>query len=257
MDKARCFKDCERFMWRTRKFIDIQTEQHRQQLLINVHERTANFVDIERTSNVKEQSVQITEWDKNFTVAGHEVRGNPDQTWLNGGLSRLAYSRSTLAFMRSEPVPFTCEMCDWSNVERGLAMECNVCTHSLENHSHQTCLHVKKTKMEDWIDVEMKEQYTHLTDKIQRQEVALATLNAKLEAMEMKEQQLKNELKTNLEKFKTIAASSSYISLLNEQKSYLRILLKQATQKDAQATVSALNDQIKLIETMTQAITKT
>lgn len=247
MDKTASFKDCECFQWKRRKNVKVLSQSDRQHLLDKLFETETKIVSDETGEELRK------EWriksKQNFNLNGTEIRGDPETQWT----SSLFYTHADgddgfrLAEVQSKIVPFDVTLSDWSNVERGQGMLCKTCNHSLAQHSHQTCYHVRKFKDEIQIDSSKMAEYNRLSGDVQQQKKLLEDVTQACKDMEQEEQRVKTELKQNLSKFKQIAASSSYLTLLREQKLHLETLKKTARTVGSQ---EALNEQLQIIDTM-------
>merc|ERR1712110_93337 len=78
-------------------------------------------------------------------------------------------------------------------------------------------------------------------------QTAFQTIQEELRKAEQREKELKDSLRKNLNRFGQVAIMSSYVKLINEQLTYMDILLKNAKEDRELDVVKTIQDQIAVI----------
>lgn len=241
-DKTETFKDCECFQWKKAKKIRITDEGERQRILANIFDSSVNIVSSEPPYSIQRTCVRLRS-DKNFSIGGVDVRGDPVRQWTTSGFYTDADcydSEITKSSISSARLPYEFEMKDWSNVELGEGMKCLQCDCALSSHIHQMSLPI-------WKDNPL---FAKVGKEKQTKEAAAATIEKEMDAMKKKEKEIKNQLKKSIEAFSKTSISSSYVGFLNEQLAYLKILLRNAKSAADTSAVENIESQITMIESM-------
>lgn len=240
--KTETFKDCECFQWKKKKNIRITNESERQMVLANVFDSNIHTVSSE-PPYAKTGECQRLRSIKNFSIKGVDVRGDPVRQWTTSAFYTDAdcyeseIQKSTISYTS---LPYEFQMNDWSNVELGEGMKCKHCDCPLSNHIHQMSLPT-------WTENKL---FTQAGYEKQTKETSVAACQKEMESMRRKEEEIKNQLRKSLEAFSKNAISSSYVAFLNEQLSYLHILLTNKKQACDHTGVDNIQSQIRMIETM-------
>jgi len=253
-EKVDVFKDCECFHWKVPKTIKVEAESHRTDLLCKVCDSELTFVDTEQGMKKYKETRVISR--ENFTINGVTVCGEPiEKTWLNPRFGSEAEMDAgwSVKRIRETPVPFQVNFSDWSNVEKGTGMLCKKCNHPLNEHVHQTTQWKKIREKKVIIDEHTKKKYENASSEVEGRKLLKDELDKKVELLAKEEKEVKEKLATNLNCFRELSGRSSYIGLLNEQKNYIKQLLKVASQEDNADMVSHLKEQLGMIETLKEA----
>lgn len=237
-----------------RKDIKILSDEDRQSLLDKLYEAEIKKVSDETGALVSKEWEIVS--DMNFTINDTIVRGSPDIQWTAHWFGSFAehWEGLRLADVRAKGLPFNFVLYDWSNVEKGLGMECKVCRHSLHNHSRQTCSWKKTRTQVGGLSKKDKKSFHEKASYVERAKIALEQVNTKIKLLEEELQQVKEQLKVNLEKFADLAVNSSYMALLAEQKNYLMLLKNNAQKRNNQSVINTLDEQLDVIRRMEENI---
>jgi len=100
----------------------------------------------------------------------------------------------------------------------------------------------------------MKGKYDENATKVQNMEILLKGIEKKVAELEKEGRRIKDEMRTSLESFGRIACAPSYLAFLNEQDSYLAMLLKLAKQEGDQSRAQRLTDQRTMISTLRASV---
>ncbi|CAE7667608.1 kidins220, partial [Symbiodinium necroappetens] len=125
---------------------------------------------------------------KNISVKGVGVRGETQTTRMSKRATFGTHAQHdqgmSLENVTAKKLPFAFELCDWSNLEMGLAMPCKTCNHAPSSHSHQTCLNEEEEYTDTKIDEHKRAQFEQLTSDEEKQQMALKETEKKLEGLE-------------------------------------------------------------------------
>merc|ERR1711964_907295 len=192
----------------------------------------------------------------NFTVAGVEVLGSPAPSWTPTQFYHGATNsdKTSLADVRSKQIPFTLELRDWSGMVKGLAMPCETCGHTLSEHVHQ------RTATEFYVEHALTKQTSIVTEcdakmsLLEQQKLAVKALEDELSTLDAQEAKLKVDLRQNMQSFESLAVTSSYVKLLNEQVSYLDILMECAKSEGQLDHIKIIQSQLDTLNLLKDGI---